>query len=284
MAISELTAAGHDALHLATRLLQRVRTVDPVSGLWEAADVQWAWRLPRDSDEAEKLFWVDDHGPVAGVLLTGSPPGRWQCDPVVIPGSSVPRPGEVWHRALELVAGHAASYEVPVADGDQTFIELTKHSGLRAAHRDTTAWLTLTFSPPAAALPPGFGLTDRSTRTDDRHPMSERNGAGVAERLSQCPLYDPALDLAIETADGAVAGYSLFWFDPVTKVGLVEPVRVEDAYQRRGLARAMLSAGIERLAARGARRVKVSYESPAAAALYRGLGFEPESSTTWYQS
>src|SRR5581483_8969636 len=49
----------------------------------------------------------------------------------------------------------------------------------------------------------------------------------------QCPLYDPELDLAVETADARVAGYSLYWFDPVTKTGLVEPVRVEDDYQRR---------------------------------------------------
>ena len=36
---------------------------------------------------------------------------------------------------------------------------------------------------------------------------------------------------------GEVAGYALFWFDPVTQVGLVQPMRVEEAYQRRGLAR-----------------------------------------------
>ena len=54
-----------------------------------------------------------------------------------------------------------------------------------------------------------------------------------------------------------MAAYSLYWFDPVTKVGLVEPVRVEDGYRRRGLATAMLTAGIDRLAAKGAQRVKV---------------------------
>ncbi len=67
--------------------------------------------------------------------------------------------------------------------------------------------------------------------------MRHRNGDGVTQRLEECPLYDPALDLAVETADGRVAAYSMYWFDPTTKVGLVEPVRVEDEFQRQGLAR-----------------------------------------------
>src|SRR5690606_18414683 len=104
----------------------------------------------------------------------------------------------------------------------------------------------------------------------------------VAQRLAHCSLYDPALDLALESEDGRVAGYSLYWFDPVTEVGLVEPVRVDEEFQRRGLARVMLSECITRLLARGARRVKVSYFTTAAGALYQGLGFRPQSSTTWY--
>jgi ribosomal protein S18 acetylase RimI-like enzyme len=59
----------------------------------------------------------------------------------------------------------------------------------------------------------------------------------------------------------------------VTKVGLVEPLRVEDPYQRRGLARALLTAGLERLAKRGARRLKVGYATAAARDLYIGAGF-----------
>ena len=52
---------------------------------------------------------------------------------------------------------------------------------------------------------------------------------------------------AAEAADGDVAGYALFWFDPITAVGLVEPVRVEEQYWRRGLARAMLTTNPQRI-------------------------------------
>jgi predicted N-acetyltransferase YhbS len=122
-------------------------------------------------------------------------------------------------------------------------------------------------------VPEGFALVDRAKETTRPHPMRRRSGEGVAARLRQCSFYDPALDLAVETAAGDVAGYALFWFDPVTKVGLVEPMRVEDAYQRRGLARALLTTGLDRLALRGARRLKVGYATDVARRLYVGNGF-----------
>jgi ribosomal protein S18 acetylase RimI-like enzyme len=283
--VREVRAAGHEALMLATELLQRARRADPQAGLWEAADVQWWWRRPRRSDEVEKLFWIDDEGPVAGVLLTNWTDDAWQCDPVVVPQASGLAPGVVWSRAMEQVAKHSANgFEVPVRDDDLTFLQLAQRSGLTAGDRDSTAWMDAAARPAVTAPSEGFALIDRTQRRDAPHPMRHRNGGSVAERLTQCPLYDPALDLAVETADGRVAGYSLYWFDPTTRVGLVEPVRVEDEFQRQGLARAMLSAGIDRLVARGAQRVKIAYETDAAAALYQGVGFRRTSTTTWYRA
>ena len=63
---------------------------------------------------------------------------------------------------------------------------------------------------------------------------------------------------------------------------MLEPMRVEDEYQRRGLARAMLTAGLEQLASRGARRLKVSYATDAARSLYVGAGFRVTSMSTSY--
>jgi len=270
---------------LATHLLQRARRADPQAGLWEAADVQWWWRTPRRSDDVEKLFWIDDDGPVAGVLLTSWTEDDWQCDPVVVPGASGVDRDVVWRRALEHVAAHAGgAFEVPVSDDDDVFRELARRDRLIAGHQDSTAWMDAADRPAVTALREGFVLVDRAQLRDAPHPLRHRSGNGVAQRLAECSLYDPSLDLAVETRDGRVAGYSLYWFDPTTEVGLVEPVRVEDEFQRHGLARAMLSAGIDRVVARGARRVKVSYETDAAAALYQGLGFRRTSTATWYRA
>jgi ribosomal protein S18 acetylase RimI-like enzyme len=281
--IGEMRASGLQYLVLATELLQRARLADAEAGVWEAADLQWWWRTPRPSDAIDQLFWIDDDGPVAGVVLTDW--GRaWGCDPIVVPGvSTVPLP-DVWARAVEVIDGLGLeAVEVLARDDDVELRTLLSGAGFVADdYQSGITWMNAQDRPDVVALPEGFVLVDRMRQTTKPHPMRRRNGEEVETRLLQCSLYDPGLDLAVETADGQAAGYALFWFHPVTEVGLVEPMRVEDAYQRRGLARAMLSAGLDRLAKRGARRLKVGYATDVARGLYVGAGFRVTSTTTSY--
>ena len=284
MAIHEIRASGLDSLALSTELLQRARLADAEAGLWEAADLQWWWRKPRRSDTIDDLFWIDDEGPVAGVVLTDWGEA-WGCDPIVVPGlSAVPLP-TVWARAVELVDTLGLeAVDVLARDDDVELLGLLGDAGFVPDDdgSDGTTWMDAEDRPGVTALPEGFVLVDRAPEKTGPHPMRQRNGEEVEARLLQCSLYDPTLDLAVEAADGQTAGYALFWFDPVTKVGLVEPMRVEDAYQRRGIARSMLTAGLDRLAKRGARRLKVSYATDAARGLYVGAGFRVTSTSRSY--
>ncbi|MBD0338505.1 MAG: GNAT family N-acetyltransferase [Thermoleophilia bacterium] len=267
----EVRAAGLEALALATQLLRRARLADPEAGLWEAADLQWWWRSPRRSDELEQVFWLDEEGPGAGVVLTEWS-RAWGCDPLVVPGVS---PAEIWPHALARIEELGLEHvETLARDDDHELRGLLAGSGF-VAEDDSggITWLEAERRPEVVPPPDGFRIVDRTETGDEPHPMRRRNGAQVEARLRQTPLYEPGLDLAVEAQDGDVAGYALFWLDPVTEVGLVEPMRVEDAYQRRGLARALLTEGIERLARRGARRLKVGYGTEAARALYTGAGF-----------
>ena len=282
MALEEVRVTGFAYVDLATKLLQRARLADAPAALWEAADAQWWWRKPRRSDEIEQLFWTDDDGPVAAVLLTDF--GRaWQCDPVVVPGVSTIALSTVWAHAAEAIdALQPEAVEVFARDDDFAFVDILQRAGFVAESQSGIAWMNADDRAPVANLPEGFVLVDRADETIKPHHMRRRNGEGVEARLRQCSLYDPAIDVAVEAADGRVAGYALFWFDPVTEVGLVEPMRVEDEYQRRGLARALLTSGLDRLARLGARRIKVGYSSDAAGALYTGAGFRLASTTTTY--
>jgi predicted N-acetyltransferase YhbS len=282
MAVDEVRVAGLEYLTLATALLRRVRLVDPEAGLWEAADLHWWWRVPRRSDEIDQHFWVDDEGPVAAVVLTEWTRG-WSCDPIVVPGSPVPL-AAVWVRALEAIDRLGLDrIDVVAGDDDADLLALLAGAGFVAGEGEFgITWLEAREQPAVAPLPEGFSLVDRAHSTT-AHPLRRRNGDSVEARLEQCSLYDATLDLAIETPTGDVAGYGLFWFDPVTHVGLVEPMRVEDAYQRRGLARALLTAGVDRLSRLGARRVKVGYGTDAARALYTGAGFRVTSTSRPYR-
>lgn len=245
----------------------------------------WWWRTPRRSDEVEQLFWVDDDGPVAGVVLTDWFDG-WGCDPIVVPGVSAVPLQMVWARAIEAVdALGLEEVDVLVRDDDVELLALLAGAGFVAQDdRSGLTWMDARERPGVAALPEeGFVLVDRAQQARGPHPMRRRSGDAVEDRLRQCSLYDPALDLAVYTTDGEAAGYALFWFDPVTEVGLVEPMRVEESYRRRGLARALLTAGLDRLAKRGARRLKVGYGTDPARALYLGAGFRMAATSKSYR-
>lgn len=277
--VREWRASGLNALALATHLLQRSRLADPEHGVWEAADVQWWWRTPRTSDQVEQLFWLDEDGPVAAVLLTDW--GElWGCDPLVVPRGAL-TVAEVWRRAFHIIEKRQlAIVETLARDDDEELI-----GALKASHfvpgddRSGITWMDARGRVPAHSLADGFELVDRVSSAGP-HPLNRRSGDIVEVRLRQCSLYDPWLDLAVRTTAGELAAYALFWFDPLTRVGLVEPMRVEDGYQRRGIGRALLSAGLDRLVRRGASRLKVGYATDAALRLYVSAGFQPSATLT----
>lgn len=262
---------GLERLSATTTVLQRARLAGPPGDMWEAADVQWWWRRPRPTDELALPVWFDDNGPVAAAGLTAWGE-TWETNAFAVP--SVVDEEEVWAATLEAVAGQGRqSLQVLVFGGDALREALALQSGFAATDEVSgTTWMDADQRPLVAQVD-GYTVVDRLARQDRPHPMIARNGELVEERLRQCSLYDPTLDLAVEGTMGEVAGYALFWFDPVTLVGLVEPMRVEDGYQRRGLARLLLTSGLDRLARKGARRLKVGFETDAARSLYLGAGF-----------
>jgi ribosomal protein S18 acetylase RimI-like enzyme len=283
MRFRQETASGLDYLELVTRLLHRVRAADPVAGFWEAADLQWWWRTPRSSDEIGQLFWVDDDGPIGAAILTDWG-HAWGCDPIVVPEAADDLFPVIWSQAEEVIdARKLATVEVRVRDDDPLLREMLAEAGFTLGDEaGASTWMRASDRPDVPAPPEGFALTDRAHIADHPHPLVTRNGPDVEARLNQCSLYDSELDLAVVAPTGDIAGYGVFWFDPVTRVGLVEPMRTEDAYQRLGIARAVLCAGLERLSNRGADRLKVGYVSDPARNLYLGAGFEVESTDRMY--
>lgn len=259
---------GIDRVRAATVVLQRTRLIDPLIGIWDAPDVQWWWRRPRATDDVPLPVWFDDDGPAGVALLTD-----WgeavQGDALVVPGTVARE--EVWSALLDAAP---PVFEVLARDDDLELLELLASAGFTAtSERSATTWLDADRRPTVEPPRDDYRLVDRSQRAGVPHPMRERNGNRVEKRLLETSLYDPILDLSVETAHGEPAGYALFWHDVVTGVGQLEPMRVFDDHQRRGLARALLTEGLHRLGQRGARRLKVGFDGPAGEALYTGAGF-----------
>jgi GNAT superfamily N-acetyltransferase len=274
--VDERAAAGAEYLALVTGLLQRARLADPRGGVWEAADLQWWWRRDQHPDPGRQHFWFAGDAPVAAVVITDWG-GRFGCEVLAAGADWESAVHLVWPRLVRMLDRlGSVSVEMTVRKDDTVLVDAAPAAGFApTAEIAVETWMDVGDRPAVADLPPGFTLRARSEEPGRPHPMIGRNGEYVADRLVECSLYRAHLDLAIYDPDGDVAAYGLFWPDPITGVGLVEPMRTEDRHQGRGLGRCLLTAGLERLAGQGCTRLKVSYlvGNEAARRLYLGAGF-----------
>jgi predicted N-acetyltransferase YhbS len=280
MDLTQIHPVRTEYLRLVTELVQSQRLADPFAGLWEAADLQWWYtRDPQPSDRYATV-WLAGDRPTAAAVFTRWSATRYGCvvlgDPSFAPAWTFVR-----ERCAEL-AGASIEMEIDPADA-LTLAEATHLGFTDTGDAHDVTWLDAADRAAPRAAPEGYVLADRTMRSGP-HPMIRRNGSEVAALLDECSLYDPALDLAVLAPDGEVAGYAMFWADPVTKVGLVEPMRVEEAHGGRGLAGTLLREGLDRLAARGCARLKICHEvsNPVAGSVYSGAGFATQSRIPMY--
>ncbi len=279
--VREEHRSGIEYLQAVTALLQRNRAAHPTAGLFEAADLQWWWaQRPRRTDVAPQLLWVDDEGrPVAAVSATAFE-NEVQLDPLVLPDATPEWRVHVMERGL----AHAEEWVdgalcLEVDQIDRALAAALTGWGF-ACEPDgglVETWLAAADRPSISPLAAGYRLTSRADHPDGPHPTAGRNHQDIEARLQQTSLYRADLDLIVWAADGLPAAHGLFWYDPVSATGLVEPMRTEDAHQRRGLARHVLTSGIDRLVDAGAERIKICFDpsNPASSHLYLDVGFVP---------
>ena len=274
--------SGLEAVETATEIVRRIRLRHPTSGLFQPADVQWWWRTSRTTDHVPQLVWSDDAGPVAAALLTD-----WgdetALDLLVPPGLAATGLAHLLDRGLAHAAGLGiADVVMEVGQDDHVRRTLLTARGFAVAEDGVVeAWIDASGRPAVTALPAGYRSLTRADDTSRPHHMTSRSGPDVERRLRQTSLYRADLDVVVVDETGEPAAYGLFWFDPVTSTGLVEPMRTEDPHRRRGLARHVLTTGLDLLARVGARRVAICFEpdNAAASALYLDVGFVPVART-----
>lgn len=299
---TEQRRVGLDYLEAVTSLLNRTRTIHPTAGLYEAAEPQWWWaQLLRVTDELDQLFWFDDEGlPVAATILTDWN-GVTEFHPLFLPDPSAEWVLQVIHRGLDHAAASGFDrVQLEVDQSDDVLRAVLADRGFTVEEKGLTeSWMAADARPPISPLHEGYRLLDRRSVLENdgvlesdgvlddssvaaarpHHMKNERrNHIDPEPRLRQTSLYRPELDLVVYDKNEAVAGYGLFWYNPITDVGVVEPMRTEAEHQQRGLARHLLTSGVDRLAQAGATRLKVCFEpdNEAAKHLYLSTGFKPD--------
>jgi mycothiol synthase len=145
---------------------------------------------------------------------------------------------------------------------------------------------------PEPQLPDGFAIRP-ATLEDFAQLAAVRNDAfGDAWSPEQyrdgvmCkPGYHPERELVVVAPGGEIAAFTVTWLDPLNRVGLFEPVGTRPAFQRRGLARALLLAGLREMRRHGMETAMVAHDTTnrPAGELYRGLGFRTKYETLGYR-
>lgn len=282
----EILLTGLAHVESTSALLQRVHRLLPAGGLYQAADVQWWWAVPRSTDDLPQLHWVDEGGDaVAVAALTDFADGTSAVytDPMLLVAALPDAPTDFWERVLDRALEHATSHgidrlELEVEQQDARLQHLLTSRGFTPSGDGLVLCrLDPADRPTPQPLAVGDRLVSRAERTGGPHPMNRRAAADFERRLREVSLYRPDLDLAVVDEHDEPAAFALCWFDPTTESGMIEPVRTHDAHQRRGLAHHLLATGIERLVSVGAREISIGYEpdNPASGTLYRRCGFVP---------
>jgi predicted N-acetyltransferase YhbS len=263
---------GARYLDLATRLLQQMRLTSAEGGVWEAADVQWWYRRDRPTDRTGQLFWLGEYGEPEAAFIATDFGHSVQCDVLVRPDDAGFE-REVWRAAIIRASEFGSGAEFVVRQDNAIGAGELAAAGYGLADEVgvVPCWLPAASRPKIPQLAPGYRVVSRAAAPDRPHPLVARNGRDVATRLRACSLYQPELDLTVLAPDGRVAGYGLFWADPVTGVGLVEPIRTEQGHEGHGIASHLVAFGVDRLAEHGCQRLKVCNDRD----LYQRVGFRP---------
>jgi len=98
--------------------------------------------------------------------------------------------------------------------------------------------------------------------------------------LVNAPDYNEDIDLCIVDKIGEIASFVTLWFDSTNKVGILEPVGTILKYRRKGLGKAIIYEGINRIKELGATKVHVGSNQD----FYKDIGFQVECRTEiWHK-
>ncbi len=146
---------------------------------------------------------------------------------------------------------------------------------------------------PQPSLPRGYrvrsmrGEEDLERRVEVHRRAFEPSQMSIDKyrRLQSMPHYRLEHDLVVEAVGGEFAALTMAWWDPVGRVGELEPVGTHPDHRRKGLGQAVNLAALNLFAKLGAEWALVfsGTANAASEALYRSVGFERLATHRRYQ-
>ena len=105
---------------------------------------------------------------------------------------------------------------------------------------------------------------------------SKNMTVGWRKRTLYHPVYQPDLDMVVESSDGRLVAFCICWFDKNSMTGHVEPLGCHKDFRRFALGRVALSEGLHRLQSLGVKNIFLETDNyrDTAFRLYHSFGFE----------
>jgi GNAT superfamily N-acetyltransferase len=266
------------------------RLHDLVADVWAArgpsvtfhvGDLHWRLRTRRGSDpEVDIQVWEDDHGVLGFAWYDPFYEGDTQGG--VRSGSAVEDSMLAWMERRARAAG-CGFVDVRSFEGDAARHALLAARGyVRQSGGYAHMMCALGGEHPEVPLPAGLSLRSVTSRGDyarrvQIEGLAFGRGGPFADAwvgLERDALYRMEHDFVVEGADEFLA-FSTVWTDDRNRVGLFEPVGCHPDHRRRGLATAVIVAGLRALERAGMTRAVVYPErdNTAAIAMYESCSF-----------
>lgn len=170
---------------------------------------------------------------------------------------------------------------------------LMRHGFRKEAVRTLHYERDLEMAIPECPLAEGYRLRKAAGEAEVEELVALHRAAFGTENMSvewrlaimRAPDYEPELDYVIVAPNGEMAAFCICGFDSEDgSVGYTDPIGTHPRCQRQGLGKAIVTAGMEALKARGAKRVRLGTSSTnhGMRKLAESLGFVVASESIWF--
>lgn len=284
--------AQEQYLQSATRFLELCRSIDPVGGMWDVADIQWWWRDGGYEDPARQLFLETEvDGEARAMVLLSEAYATFDYE--VLPGlEETPEGLNVFDAGLRWLEHLQTSQKVDrveffVHEDHTVFRRSAAEKGFKSLQKVYVQLALELETEQVAAAPGDQSVLVRSVEDRDfvgEKPPVIRTPARNFARVKQAPLYERDQHLVAVGGENGVMGECIYWVDGANAIGVFEPVETKPEFRRQGVARALLIEGLRRMKDKGVKIAKVSHYSDNVPArrLYRSLGFREQFSRVVY--